>query len=224
MNSSIPQNLTQSAFDLDVSSDQTSPQKRCTLCHEIKPLTDFTKRKNRSDGRQSWCKLCSKEKRQQYVAGIKIEVDPNQTRQCSLCHETKPVTEFYASPDCLYGVKGQCKTCYTPRHNAHRKKPGYKPQNYPKYIRVYALRNSYGLTVAQYDEMLVNQNGVCALCGQPETAKGSGGTVRRLAVDHDHITGVVRGLLCGACNYLLGNAKDSPDLLRKAANYLERYK
>jgi hypothetical protein len=58
-------------------------------------------------------------------------------------------------------------------------------------------RQSYGITVEQYDVLSSQQNGVCAICGRPPVK-------RRLAVDHNHTTGQIRGLLCIACNTLVG--------------------
>jgi len=58
----------------------------------------------------------------------------------------------------------------------------------------------YGITVEQYEQFLIDQNGVCALCGQPPTKK-------RLNVDHDHNTGRIRGLLCHHCNIALGRVE-----------------
>lgn len=78
------------------------------------------------------------------------------------------------------------------------------------------LRLTYGISVAEYDAMLDSQNGVCAICEQPEPVPG-----RRLAVDHCHTTDIVRGLLCSTCNWLIGSAKDRPQTLRAAADYLE---
>jgi hypothetical protein len=74
---------------------------------------------------------------------------------------------------------------------------------------------TYGLTIAAYDSMLAGQEGVCAICGRPSGK-------RRPAVDHDHATGKVRGLLCGRCNQGLGYFGDAPDRLRLAVAYLER--
>jgi hypothetical protein len=69
----------------------------------------------------------------------------------------------------------------------------------------------------EYDALLKEQNNLCAICGQPE-ARGE-----QLAIDHSHVTGKNRGLLCEKHNMMLGLAGDSPELLRKAAEYLERY-
>jgi len=81
----------------------------------------------------------------------------------------------------------------------------------------------YGLSVDQYDAMFVAQHGVCAVCLKVETTFDPRcGKVRKLAVDHDHTTGRVRGLLCRECNTGLGHFKDSPSLLRMATAYLEK--
>jgi hypothetical protein len=76
----------------------------------------------------------------------------------------------------------------------------------------------YGLTPEQYDEMVAAQGGTCALCD----AKCPTG--QRLAVDHSHESGAVRGLLCRTCNAGIGSLKDDPDLLRRAAEYIEKSK
>jgi hypothetical protein len=88
----------------------------------------------------------------------------------------------------------------------------------------------FNLTVEQYDQMLLVQGGVCAICKQPETHRHRGtGVVVSLAVDHDHrccpgrrsCGNCVRGLLCDRCN--LGRWPDDPALLRAAADYFERH-
>ena len=74
------------------------------------------------------------------------------------------------------------------------------------------LRN-YGITLREYNNMLVKQNGVCAICEQSCT--------KELAVDHDHCTGKVRGLLCKNCNLGLGHFLDNTSYLNSAIKYLE---
>ena len=73
----------------------------------------------------------------------------------------------------------------------------------------------YGLTPEVYNRMLEEQGGVCAICSQPEPR------CQGLSVDHDHNTGVVRGLLCSNCNTALGLFIDDPDRLARAATYLK---
>lgn len=96
--------------------------------------------------------------------------------------------------------------------NGGYKKPPRDPEKHRK--RHYKWR--YGISLEQYNEMVVAQDGRCAICRGPPTRNG------RLYVDHDHKTGKVRGLLCWEDNLVLGQAKDSPERLRAAAEYLER--
>lgn len=86
------------------------------------------------------------------------------------------------------------------------------------------LKKMYGITIDDFDRMAHAQGYCCGICGNQETAVDGLGLPRRLAVDHCHITGKVRALLCTNCNKSLGGFRDDPDLLRKAADYLERHR
>lgn len=79
------------------------------------------------------------------------------------------------------------------------------------------LKANYGITIDQYNIMLLNQNNCCAIC------KGiAGGSSKRFHVDHDHQTGAIRGLLCYKCNMGLGSFDDNPNNLASAISYLYR--
>lgn len=78
-------------------------------------------------------------------------------------------------------------------------------------------RKAYGIGLDEYEAMEKAQKGLCALC---ET-KGNG---KRLAVDHDHETGVIRALLCQDCNTAIGLLKDDPQLMEEAAHYVRRHR
>lgn len=87
------------------------------------------------------------------------------------------------------------------------------------------LKRQYGLTIEDYNAMLDSQNGVCKICGMPETKMQRRGsdtklTPESLHVDHDHATGKIRGLLCYKCNTALGKFDDNPELFRRAIAYL----
>jgi len=85
------------------------------------------------------------------------------------------------------------------------------------------LMTKFGMTVDEYDSILKRQGGVCAICLNPETWLYSRtGEVKRLAVDHCHTTGKVRGLLCVACNTSLGKFKDDTAILLRAVDYLNK--
>jgi hypothetical protein len=82
--------------------------------------------------------------------------------------------------------------------------------------------SKYGMTHEQYEDMLMQQNGACAICGKPES-RMIRGSVAMLAIDHDHETGKVRGLLCSWCNRRLGVFEDKT-FVASAVKYLKRYK
>lgn len=78
------------------------------------------------------------------------------------------------------------------------------------------LRLKYGISVEQYNEMLDSQNGCCLICNKNQNTLN-----RRLAVDHCHKTGKVRGLLCAACNTSLGHLEEDIDRMTRLINYVE---
>lgn len=84
------------------------------------------------------------------------------------------------------------------------------------------LRGAFGITLAEYGDMLLAQGGVCATCKKPETQTRHG-KVKALSVDHDHVTGKVRGLLCGHCNTALGKVGDNRDVLLAMISYLDQH-
>lgn len=85
------------------------------------------------------------------------------------------------------------------------------------------LKRHYGMTLAEYETLHEAQNGLCAICGEAETAVDKDGRPYLLAVDHCHTTGRVRGLLCTADNRAIGLLKENPDRLRAAIAYLESH-
>jgi hypothetical protein len=82
------------------------------------------------------------------------------------------------------------------------------------------IKSVYGITLKDYDNMLKNQKGVCAICGEKETRKNRYTGICRLHIDHDHKTGKVRGLLCHACNFGIAAFNDNSILFDKAKEYL----
>ena len=131
-------------------------------------------------------------------------------KPCRECAETKSFDHFYAEHKGGKFVRysSSCKECQRARSRArtyeHRRE-GY-------------LKNLYGLSIETYEALLAQQGGKCAVCGSAFYDKLG----RKMHVDHDHTTGIVRGILCGPCNSGLGHFKDSPDALRAAIDYLNR--
>jgi hypothetical protein len=129
------------------------------------------------------------------------------TFQCKTCECVLPVSDFYKRKGGRIGHFSECKKCYLARSRAWH-------QTNPERCRASQLKYRFGITPADYDRLLQKQEGACAICGCKCT------TGKRLAVDHDHETGAVRGLLCLPCNTALGAFKDQPELLRAAISYL----
>ncbi len=92
------------------------------------------------------------------------------------------------------------------------------PQGY--HLR-WLLEKRYGITLEQYNELVEIQGGRCAICNKLPT--GTNHTSKRLAVDHCHATGAVRGLLCGTCNTTIGMIEDRPELLDRMRRYLSKH-
>jgi hypothetical protein len=86
----------------------------------------------------------------------------------------------------------------------------------PRKVKANNLKQSYGLTLEEFDLLMEVQNGLCGICKTPLLPTKSG-----THVDHDHATGRIRGLLCGSCNKGLGNFRDSSAFLLAAASYLK---
>ena len=97
-------------------------------------------------------------------------------------------------------------------------KSHYKGNNtrYVKYARRDALKRKYGISIEDYDTLLIKQDGLCAICSNPPGKY-------RLVVDHNHITKQIRALLCHNCNAALGLMKEMPERLRSAALYVESW-
>lgn len=111
------------------------------------------------------------------------------------------------------------ESCYRDARKAQDREQYYKdPDRSREQWTKSNLRSrakAFGITVEQYEQMLAAQAGGCAICGEP--CKSG----KRLAIDHDHVTGVVRGLLCINCNQAIGKLRDDPAILRRAIAYLE---
>lgn len=119
----------------------------------------------------------------------------------------------------------ECAVCkqQLPRSNFHRAQVGRKTRKpwCKECCRDYQLLHKFRLTRKQYDELLMSQRGLCAICGSRLPAS-NGKT--RFCVDHDHYTGKIRGLLCNSCNLGIGYFKDDVAMLRQAIEYLEMWR
>lgn len=124
-------------------------------------------------------------------------------KNCKRCLEQKDSSAFSKHTGFSAGVNSTCKVCKAKEQRA-------RPSG--KYSFERDIKKKYGLSLSEYDAMVSDQAGHCKICNE---------TGHKLNIDHCHITGNVRGLLCTRCNTGLGKFKDSPDLLREAIAYLE---
>jgi len=137
-------------------------------------------------------------------------------KNCSKCEQVLPVTSFVRrklTPSGNWGYTSWCKPCRN-----IKAKQGWDDGS----IRDAVYRRKFGITLADYDAMLLSQDYKCAIC-LTEDPRGHGQKNKRFHVDHDHATGEVRGLLCHDCNVGLGHFKDRTDIMKDAIHYLDRH-
>lgn len=156
-------------------------------------------------------------------------------KRCSKCKQDQPRAEFYRHARTSDGLGSWCRSCFREQYAATKAtRKARKSQRYHADLRAsraagrayreankerlaaISRKSKYGLSAEQYAEMVARSKGRCDLCGDPPSNRG-------LSIDHCHSTGVVRGLLCARCNTALGKFRDDPQLLREAANYVERH-
>lgn len=131
-----------------------------------------------------------------------------QTKCCRTCRETKSVSAFYRDRK---RWATDCKVCFRANQRAYNQRPENR-----RHQRVYDLQRKYGLTLADYDRLVSEQRGLCAICARPP----SGGKGNRLYVDHCHAEGRVRGLLCSRCNVALGYLRECPMIAQSLVTYV----
>jgi len=115
------------------------------------------------------------------------------------------------------GHLNYCSQCVTARAVAWR---AAHPERWLSRTHKHRTVERLGITEAEYDALYAD-GGVCAGCGATGSYHGPTRREGNLTVDHDHITGRVRGLLCHACNRVVGEAHDDPVILRRLAAYIE---
>lgn len=170
----------------------------CNKCEAEKPISEFHKDPTSRTGFRGKCKNC-RNKTSQRRSRV-LRKDGKKT--CSCCREEKRLSKFHKSSATKDRRQYMCKTCTSKRD------------------RRVGLQKKYGITLKEYDQLFQQQNGMCAICG---TDKPSG-RWNRFCVDHDHITGRVRALLCNGCNQGIGYLNDDPELLEKAAEYIRTFR
>ncbi|MFE2280567.1 endonuclease VII domain-containing protein [Streptomyces sp. NPDC059454] len=179
-----------------------SNAKQCRKCKRELPVAAFARDRNRRDGLQVHCRECvaeysaahSRRRREAMGMSVREKVDvPAGRKLCRTCGEVKPHSEWHRNATASDGLSTRCKACRAVRGRQDH------------------LKREYGLTEAERDESTASQAGVCCACLSAPPQH----------VDHCHETGRVRGVLCFSCNAALGQFKDRPDAIRRAAAYVE---
>lgn len=169
---------------------KTTTKKACSQCKAVKPLSAFHRNKSHSTGTVSKCKRC-----------------------------TSAISKLrgYGRGTDAYKKNKQRRTTPEQKAKLHAAKVAFRlsPLGILAGVR-HHLRNVYGLSITQYEQMYFNQSGLCSICDNP--------LIGNLMVDHDHLTGKVRGLLCGRCNSGLGHFCDDIDSMCRAQAYLRQHR
>jgi hypothetical protein len=140
------------------------------------------------------------------------------SKTCARCGETKPTTEFYRQKGGLLGLGSRCRQCESARGKA-RYAAHTPTEEYLRHRENNRLKRNFGITLEDYEAMAEMQEHRCQICGVRDSGRAG---AEKFAVDHCHKTMKIRGLLCSRCNQALGLFGDNPNVLRKAAAYLER--
>ena len=150
-------------------------------------------------------------------------------KKCPKCKLTKTLSEFPKDKTKKDGHGGYCKPCGV-KKTAEWKEKQRTNGKWGEYAQKYARQKGlarYGVTVEWYERKLVEQNGRCAVCGKRgEELRPHYLTKKpvRLAVDHSHVTGKNRGLLCETCNWLVGTVEKNKNLIPSVLHYLDRHR
>lgn len=167
-------------------------------------------------------------------------------KKCSKCGKEKSINQFGFSRPNVHRVN--CKKCQNEYGKEYRKKnPDFVKkvaENHKEYLKEYRqvkkkerneylkewyrknpekkraqkYRNRYGIDIEDYEKILKEQNGVCAICGGTDLGRKS---AKYFVIDHCHETNKIRGLLCHKCNMILGLCNDNPDILLNSVIYLK---
>jgi len=137
-----------------------------------------------------------------------------QKKVCSKCRVLKDFSEFTKDLNHWTGKSYWCKECKNASIRKHRES---NPELFYESMRYSQAKIRYGIEKEDYLQLLESQNHLCAICSE------SLDMGRQTHIDHCHDTGRIRGILCGSCNKGIGMLRDSPTILRSAADYLDNF-
>lgn len=158
-------------------------------------------------------------------------------KNCRICGQWKPLDEFHRARDMRDGHRNECKPCFkelakarydsatavarakqwqidnAERFRAYQAEYRARPER-KRAMRDLYYRRAFGISADEFDAILAAQGGGCAICGVVPEREAS------FHLDHDHVTGEIRGILCIGCNQGLGQFRDDAGLLERAAVYV----
>jgi len=142
-------------------------------------------------------------------------------KTCTKCGKEKTINNFTESKSTKDRLRNWCKGCFS-LYDKERYETAPRPYNKGKALVRYWPGSTSEQAFDNYSNLLELQGGLCAICGKAESAKDKFNKIKTLNVDHNHITGEVRGLLCEKCNKGLGFFDDDIVKLNVVIAYLKR--
>lgn len=148
-----------------------------------------------------------------------MQVKSNELKTCAKCGNVKYKNQFHKDAKRKDGLRPYCKHCEFLQLKRYRETNQTKVQTARLKNK---LKYRYNISYEDFQKMQEFSGNRCYICGDHETAVNSTGETRMLSIDHNHITGEVRGLLCHKCNAGLGYFRDNPVFLESAKQYLTK--
>jgi|688.fasta_scaffold293915_2 hypothetical protein len=185
----------------------TVTQKKCSRCQQILSETEFSPSAASPDGLYGYCRPCNRNVQKEYAIRRQRDFDAGvlsypDTKHCPQCKETKPSTAFGKMSRAKDGLQPKCRKCQSANNcSANRTR-------------------KFGLSEADMASLIHEQYGRCAICDDvlDVTPRANG-----FHIDHDHDTGIVRGILCPMCNVGLGMFSDKCSRIDQAMAYLAKH-
>lgn len=188
--------------------------KVCRQCNKLLPFSEFWKDARIKDGKKSYCILCCKQSWNEKPGRLRtgrVYVEPLE-KFCRGCTTTLPIDLFSIRSERKNGRRARCRQCESRTHKQYSEKN-------PGRSRIRNLKSKYNMTEEQYFAILATQDGKCGLCENTESGRKDSPW---LHVDHNHITGVIRGLLCHNCNTAVGMIEKNGINLKSIEKWIEK--
>ncbi len=207
--------------------------KRCSKCGEEKDVEFFYHDRKEKGGHTRWCKNCmnavGQKKAEEKRAKLEAKwMAPVGMKICRKCLTLKPDSDFNRHDYTKDKLRNECKECQKIHAHDHYKEVA-PLERVKRKIHYHAnkrafhhwhLQKNFKISVEDYERMFKDQDGKCSICGSEKPYPNP--RIKNFAVDHDHETGKIRGLLCVSCNVGIGHFRHDPSLLQKAIDYLHR--